>query len=56
VRLAATGDPNGAGATPWLTYDVASENILELNDNIVTLTGGYRNAQCDLLYSLPYTY
>jgi len=56
VRLAATGDPNGAGATPWLTYDVASENILELDDNIVTLTGGYRNAQCDLLYSLPYTY
>jgi para-nitrobenzyl esterase len=54
-RLAATGDPNGAGAVPWLPYD-AGENILQLDDNIVTLAGGYRNAQCDLLYSLPRTW
>ena len=27
VRLAETGDPNGAGAAPWLPYDVASEDI-----------------------------
>jgi para-nitrobenzyl esterase len=56
VRLAETGDPNGAGAVPWLPYDAASENILLLDDNIVTLAGGYRNAQCDLLYTLPRTY
>ncbi len=53
VRLAATGDPNGAGAVPWLPYDVASENILQFDDNIVTLAGGYRNAQCDFLSTLP---
>jgi para-nitrobenzyl esterase len=56
VRLAATGDPNGEGAAPWLPYDAASENILELDDTIVTLAGGYRNSQCDFLYTLPYTY
>jgi len=53
VRLAATGDPNGSGAAQWLPYDVASEDILLLDDNIVTLAGGYRNAQCDFLTTLP---
>jgi len=53
VRLAATGDPNGSGAVPWLPYDVASENILQLDDSIVTLAGGYRNTQCDFLSTLP---
>jgi para-nitrobenzyl esterase len=53
VRLAASGDPNGSGAVPWLPYDVGSEDILQLDDNIVTLTGGYRNAQCDFLTTLP---
>jgi len=53
ARLAATGDPNGSSAVPWLPYDVASENILQLDDNIVPLAGGYRNAQCDFLSTLP---
>lgn len=53
VRLAATGDPNGSNAVPWHPYDVASENILLLDDNIVTIAGGYRNAQCDFLTILP---
>ena len=55
ARLAATGDPNGSSAVPWLPYDVASENILQLDDSIVTLAGGYRNAQCDFLSTLPTT-
>jgi len=53
VRLAASGDPNGSSAVPWLPYDVSSEHILQLDDNIVTLAGGYRNAQCDFLTTLP---
>jgi para-nitrobenzyl esterase len=52
TRFAATGDPNGSGAAPWLRYD-AGENILRLDDSVVTLTGGYRDAQCDFLSSLP---
>ena len=56
VQLAATGDPNGLSTVPWLPYDVASENILQLDDNTVTLAGGYRNAQCDFLYTLPYSF
>jgi para-nitrobenzyl esterase len=53
TRLAATGDPNGAGAVQWLPYDVARENILQLDDTIVNFEGGYRNAQCDFLSTLP---
>ena len=52
VALATSGDPNGVGAVPWLPYDAASENIQQLDDNIVTLAGGYRNAQCDFMTSL----
>ncbi len=52
VALATSGDPNGSGATPWLPYDIATENILQLDDSIVTLAGGYRNAQCDFMTSL----
>jgi para-nitrobenzyl esterase len=51
-RFAATGDPNGLGAAQWLPYD-AGDNILQLDDSIVTLAGGYRNAQCDFLSALP---
>ena len=53
ARFAATGDPNGSGTVPWVPYDVASEDILLLDDTIVTLAGGYRNAQCDFLSTLP---
>jgi para-nitrobenzyl esterase len=55
ARFAATGDPNdrnGGGATIWLRYD-ANENILQLDDTISNLPGGYRNTQCDFLSTLP---
>ena len=52
ARFAATGDPNGSGAAQWLPYD-ATENILQLDDSIGTLAGGYRNPQCDFLSTLP---
>jgi len=52
ARFAATGDPNGPGAVQWLPYDT-DENILQLDNDIVNLAGGYRNAQCDFLSTLP---
>ena len=55
ARFAATGDPNGSGAAQWVSYD-AGENILQLDDSIVTLAGGYRNAQCDFLSTLPFIF
>jgi len=39
-NLAATGDPNGSGAAPWLAYD-AGENILQLDNSIVNLAAFY---------------
>jgi hypothetical protein len=55
ARFAAAGDPNGAGAAQWPPYD-AGENILQLDDSIVTLAGGYRNPQRDFLSTLPIRY
>jgi para-nitrobenzyl esterase len=53
ARFAATGDPNGSSApAQWLPYD-AGENMLQLDDMVVNMTGGYRNAQCDFLSTLP---
>ena len=52
ARFAATGDPNGSGAAPWLACD-AGENILQLDNSIVNLAGGYRNPQRDFLSTLP---
>jgi para-nitrobenzyl esterase len=52
ARFAATGDPNGAGATPWLVYDAANENILQLDETFSNIAG-YRNLQCDVLSTLP---
>lgn len=52
ARFAATGDPNGGAATQWLPYD-AAENILQLDDTISNVPSGYRNAQCDLLSTVP---
>ena len=54
TRFAATGDPNGAGAVTWLPYDATIESILQLDMPIGPLPGtGYRNAECDLLSTLP---
>lgn len=53
ARFAATGNPNGGGATQWLPYDPGTENILQLDDTISNLPGGYRNGQCDYLSTVP---
>jgi carboxylesterase type B len=52
ARFAATGDPNGPGAVQWLSYD-AADNILQLDNDIVNMPGGYRNPQCDFVSTLP---
>jgi para-nitrobenzyl esterase len=52
ARFAATGDPNGPGAAEWLPYD-AADNILQLDNDIVNMAGGYRNPQCDFMSTLP---
>jgi len=51
TRFAATGDPNGAGATPWLPYD-ANDNIFQLDENMTTIIG-YHNPQCDFMDTFP---
>jgi para-nitrobenzyl esterase len=45
-RLAASGDPNGAGATAWPEYDPSADAHLVLDDPIAT-GDGVRTAQCD---------
>ena len=52
AHFAATGDPNVAGATQWLSYDTVNENILQINDTSVTING-YHNPQCDFFSTLP---
>ena len=52
ARFAATGDPNGVGAAPWASYDLANENVLKLDDTPSTIQT-YHNAQCDFFSSLP---
>lgn len=52
ARFAASGDPNGAGATPWLRYNATNENILQLDETFLTING-YHNPQCDYLSTLP---
>ena len=45
-RLAAAGDPNGAGAPSWPRYEVASDPVILLDD-AVTSGFGVRTANCD---------
>jgi para-nitrobenzyl esterase len=52
TRFAATGDPNGAGATQWLPYDAANEHMLQL-DETFTPIDGYHTPQCNYLSTLP---
>ncbi len=56
TRFAKTGNPNGAGAAGWLPYDVVTESIMQLDTtHLGPLPGvGYRNAECDLLQTLPF--
>jgi len=52
ARFAATGDPNGAGAVPWLRYDISNESILKLDDTLSPINT-YHNTQCDYFSTLP---
>lgn len=52
TRFAATGDPNGGGATQWLPYDAANENLLELDEAFSSIPG-YHVPQCNFLTTLP---
>ncbi|MGH9712899.1 MAG: carboxylesterase/lipase family protein [Candidatus Acidiferrales bacterium] len=52
TRFAATDNPNGAGATQWLPYDAANENMLELDETFTPLNG-YHTPQCNYLSTLP---
>lgn len=52
TRFAATGNPNGDGATVWPSYDASSDSMLQL-DETFTAIDGYHNPQCDFLSTLP---
>ena len=52
TRFAATGNPNGAGATAWPLYDPTTDSMLQLDDTPVAING-YDNPQCDYLSTLP---
>jgi para-nitrobenzyl esterase len=47
TRFAATGDPNGGGATVWPAYSSAADQNLQLGDSISVGSGLYKKA-CDL--------
>ncbi|HMA29991.1 MAG TPA: carboxylesterase family protein [Thermoanaerobaculia bacterium] len=46
ARFASSGDPNGAGATPWPRYEPALDPYLDL-DNSIFSGAGVRTARCD---------
>jgi para-nitrobenzyl esterase len=46
LRLAATGDPNRAGATDWPRYDTATDPYLALDDTVQS-AAGVRTTYCD---------
>jgi para-nitrobenzyl esterase len=51
TRFAATGDPNGAGASPWPQYDPTTDPMLQLDD-APTAINGYHTPQCDYFSTL----
>jgi para-nitrobenzyl esterase len=46
TRFAATGNPNGAGAVDWPTYEGNTDPVLALDDTTAVMTG-VRSAHCD---------
>lgn len=52
TRFAATGNPNGAGAAQWPSYDATTDVMLQLDDMQIVVNG-YHNPQCDYLATLP---
>lgn len=51
TRFAASGDPNGAGATSWPRYDAAGDAHLRIDAPVVVETG-HRAKQCDFWDSI----
>jgi len=51
-RFAATGDPNGAGATQWPRYDSSTDAMLQIDD-VQTAIDGYHTSRCDFFGALP---
>lgn len=49
TRFAATGDPNGSGATVWPRYDATTDAMLQIDDTSTEISGAnsYRKVQCD---------
>jgi len=52
TSLYSTGNPNGDGVVAWPLYDLNAENMLQLDDTFVQISG-YHNPQCDYLTTLP---
>jgi para-nitrobenzyl esterase len=52
TRFAATGDPNGPGATQWLPYDAADEHMLQLDESFASIDG-YHIPHCNFFSTLP---
>jgi para-nitrobenzyl esterase len=52
TRFAATGNPNGAGAVQWPTYDPTTDAMLQIDDT-QSVINGYHNPQCDYFVNLP---
>ena len=50
-RFIATGDPNGAGALPWPTYDSATDPYLRF-DRTMAADAGLATEKCDAIDSL----
>jgi para-nitrobenzyl esterase len=46
TRFAATGNPNGAQATAWPSYNATTDPMLQIDDVSVQING-YRTQQCD---------
>lgn len=51
VRFAATGDPNGGGATTWPVYNPETRNHIVIGDEIESASG-VRDEQCALFDEL----
>ena len=48
-RFAATGDPNGAGAPVWPTFDPLADNFLKFGADAITVEKSWRTAKLDFI-------
>jgi len=56
TNFAKTGDPNGPGLEPWMTFTAGGENTKILDEPPADLPDGYHVAQCNFLGELPDIY